>query len=66
MKKEKYLKKTNYYKDIIVIIKRMNDLYNEQTKITHDNPTYDEKTASILDQYTGEEDDYYMYKKIMK
>ena len=51
-------KSGKYYRDIIVIIKRMKDLYNDQTKITHDSPTYDEITASILDQYDEEEDHY--------
>ncbi len=31
-----------YYKDILLIIKRMKDLYYEQTNIAHANPTYEE------------------------
>ena len=51
-KKEIIKKKSGkYYRDIIVIIKRMKDLYHDQTKIAHDNPTYDEITSSILAQY---------------
>lgn len=54
-----------YYKDILLIIKRMKDLYYEQTNIAHANPTYEEITSLILDQY-DEEDDYYMHEIIEK
>lgn len=60
MIKKKLQEKSKYYRDILVIVKRMKDLYYEQTKITHGSPTLDEISASILDHY-DEEDDYYMY-----
>ena len=51
-------KSGKYFKEIFVIIQRMKDLYYDQTNITHGIPTYDEITASILDQYDSEEDSF--------
>ena len=65
-KKEMLKKKSGkYFKEIKLIIQRMKDLYYEQTNIIHGIPTYDEITASILDQY-DEYEDYYMFEIMEK